>query len=82
MKIVVVTETGTTYRIDPKMQFFERLESKSEGVLKRTACGFYSALDWETRPTGLHLALTCEATKPGVGGFHCNSAPVRKIEAA
>ena len=82
MKILVVTDTGTTYRIDPKMQFFERLEGSPETQLKRTACGFYSALDWETRPTGLHLALTCEATKQGNQGFHFNSSPVRKIEAA
>lgn len=82
-KIVVQTATGSIYRINPGMKFYERLVQRVDSEkLVRASAGFYENIEWQTAPDGLRLALTCESKAEGEKPYRIISPPVRKVESA
>lgn len=71
--MTVRTTSGTIFRINPKMKFWEHLKPNAMAGLTRTAFGFYNDLNWEQREDGLRLALSCDER-------NILSEPVRHLE--
>ena len=75
-KIVIKTQTGSVYRIDPNLKFYERLMPIGE-ILHRADYGFYDNLEWQMREDGLRIALTTEeSNRPLV------TPPIKLVESA
>lgn len=81
-KIIVKTHTGSVYRIDPKLKFWERLSATPQSGLLRTGFGFYNELDWLFTDAGIRMALTCDPITAGKACRIIQTSPIRVIESA